>query len=879
MIKKKISIIVIISLLSISIILFSNKQNHYIKKNYIANIKNNSNKKYNSSLSSDYRKIFKGILFQINALENAKKNNDFIYKSYSNIYKFNINYSKTQKKIFKNKINIANLSITKEIYILNSIKNIVYIHPYNYLKFIESKNYIIPTNYSIKKTDTPLILNNSETYTYKINNSNTNIDSISYQSEEALIGGKSISSLISNSKTLLISKPNFNYNNVFYFSNNTNSLKTLNKNTSVLKVSNKNNSETRNKFISNLKANQIDNSKNTTHPQSRKKNTSNYIIHHPYIIVVPIIGFAFITALIVGLTKETQTTMSKKSVASIVAELEQTSADINPSSPDSIVKSKTTDATQSSGAELDLIQDIISSDDSIPNVDTSPYFTYARQNNYQTSKQSEINTSTTDHFNSTLNYPYSDSPYFESPSLADKSVFIHKTGTKRKNYSRISGYDYKDTKKLRLTEYQDISNSDLVNSAHPIISQDRTGVIVTEGPTIPIIQASEPNFITDEHKIKLNKVGLSNPKIISSRTERSDLKAQKSSKLLIMKNKRRVAKTTTVYQYDKPIVSAHLYSVSSHAQREELNIPIQYSSQTRENLPECNYPSLGVLPAQEINKQWPPLDYVLSNEGFFRFLYNIRSVNEKMSLGSSGTLLFYHFRCQISDFLYLENILPNMGTSDINPHIIRENIQSKLIEWGMIYRGKSNYNSKSNELICITYNNIVPVCSTRAKTTHGWFPQPVFRRNYMREKITKEEYDRIKMYSDEFDQYLTILPFLKESSDYYNNLSLKLKDNRFKDSISVRSDERNKFIANQILLDLKEVVVSYRDHLNVSWMKPSDVIESEPSKFIDVPNYTRQFFNTSLVRSNFGNIDNTGLSEKNITDGFKAFFNNYDFKL
>ena len=223
---KQIIIIGIISLLATGIILSSNwnyfiqnnDNNNHLVSSYQLNTNENIYTKYSQEESS--------IMFQINVLNSAISRNNIMYQQYNNVFKHNINYVRIQRNTIRNRINVANSSIKHEIDILNNMKNIVYNHPYNYLKFFQSKNYTLPQIVSQKQINHSYSLNNIKTYTQNINNSNTSVKNISYQSEEATIGIGAITSITSASKTLIFSKVHFNYGSVYYFSSNLNNLST-----------------------------------------------------------------------------------------------------------------------------------------------------------------------------------------------------------------------------------------------------------------------------------------------------------------------------------------------------------------------------------------------------------------------------------------------------------------------------------------------------------------------------------------------------------------------------------------------------------------------------------------------------------------------------
>ena len=288
---KQILVIGIISLLATGIILSSN-WSYFIKNNDTNNNALASYQISGNNFYSNYRKNEGSILFQINVLKSAIRRNNFMYKSYSKVFAHNISYIKNQKSSMKNRISIANSSIKHELDILNTMNNIIINHPYNYLKFFQSKNYTLPgiisqSNNNISSSSS---INNIETFRSSTNKSNTTISNISYQSEEAAIGIGSISSMISGAKTLIFSKVNFNYNNIYYFSTYTDNLTTLNQFKNTYISSNSQNSAKNNQFIKNNDTNSLNQTTNNLTFSFLHNNIIDYIKNKPYVVAAPLGG-------------------------------------------------------------------------------------------------------------------------------------------------------------------------------------------------------------------------------------------------------------------------------------------------------------------------------------------------------------------------------------------------------------------------------------------------------------------------------------------------------------------------------------------------------------------------------------------------------------
>ena len=260
-----------------------------IKKNSLINTKNCNSKWINEA---------KNINSKINILNAALNNNKTICVDYNIIYSNSIYYNILQKKNIENKIYDSNLSIIKELKILYKMQNIINNHPYNYLEFFQAKCYSVPKIY-LNRENKSDIISNIKTYNYKINRNSENLSNISFQSEEALIGFGNINSEVSSTKSLVFSKININYNNIFYFSSYLNNLVSLNllakNHYSFLSNLFPNRSIFINKDKINYKQ-KITNSKNKLSDETSKE---NIISNKPYIIASPLfIGSGIIVSIL-----------------------------------------------------------------------------------------------------------------------------------------------------------------------------------------------------------------------------------------------------------------------------------------------------------------------------------------------------------------------------------------------------------------------------------------------------------------------------------------------------------------------------------------------------------------------------------------------------
>ena len=282
---KKLLILSIISIFTGSSILpITNK----LRKKSQNIVNSDKNKTSNSDSTINYIDEKINISFQINILKNAISKNNFIFKESNVMFKHTIYHIGIQKKYLRNKIKLCNLSIIHELNILYNIKKILNNHPYDYLSILQNRNYILPNSYFTNNNKGINVLNNVETCNYKIINLNTDFNSISYNAEESIVGFESITSLISNTKSIIFSKIHFYYGNITYFSGYLNNLTTINQFTNLNKLSGNNNLDKNNEFINKPDIYYKKKSMNCKNDLSKISSNSNNKIHKSYVIFTPL---------------------------------------------------------------------------------------------------------------------------------------------------------------------------------------------------------------------------------------------------------------------------------------------------------------------------------------------------------------------------------------------------------------------------------------------------------------------------------------------------------------------------------------------------------------------------------------------------------------
>ena len=299
---KNICVVGVLLFIVSSFILRSNSR--YFKKNNNNNIYQSSYKINATNFYTNYKREERKIIFQRNILNNAINRNNYIYQSYNKAFVHNISYISNQKSAIRDKISIANSSIKHEIGILDDMINIIYNHHYNYLQFYKTENYSIPEIVYPNNKKKILSINNIETYTSKITKSSVTIGNIFYQGEEDAVGIKNVSSSISAINKLIFLKVNFDYKNIFYYSNNFNNLLFIDQVKKTYNSTNNYNTTKNNQFIITKNKNLQQASKNNPSTILKKNNITKYIKNKPYVVAIPLSGILIIgiTGLAIGLS-------------------------------------------------------------------------------------------------------------------------------------------------------------------------------------------------------------------------------------------------------------------------------------------------------------------------------------------------------------------------------------------------------------------------------------------------------------------------------------------------------------------------------------------------------------------------------------------------
>ena len=806
--------------------------------------------------NTEYKDEKENILFQIKALKCAITQNISLYNAYKKIFSYNLNYSNSIKKILKNKIYIANLSIDNEIKILYKIKYIVNIHHYSYSKLLEINNYSIP-KILLCTTKKKLVTKNSiKEYSAKLNKTCDNINNISYQSEEELIGFCGITSTISSSKSLFISKINLNYNYILCFSNYLGKLINFNKFVNKNIIVNNRHLITKNQFIS----------KSNIHLKIKSNNKKSYfssntekiknISHKTWIIAIPATTLVLIMAVLKMLRHKKRPYPEQDRIETIQRETQIPRIDNNenPVLINELSKSNNEDneilpvisqeydylmhdiVTFSHDEPLTSYNSKLSTTDSatkltkdVPNVSFpllhnehlgEDHSTLYLQRNYEQMQDNHGLISGSNNYSQLVEpilFPsYSngdekvqrnDLYLFSNPNVASCSSNYH---------SQLSSFDEFNTSD------QDNLIEHIMNDE---VSYVPTSDIPGNYPVSDIVDEWEKNFNTS--------VRVTNKKDHGEETFMPTQNQESKPGEATYKQNRTLSTMTgaSCVLDDKMFIST-------------VDINFLFSLDPT---------------------QW---DY------FFRKLYKLKI--------PYSNILYNCFNTRITNFLYqrrfsylLNERPPNIARAllHIKNILIRE--RKKLKKMNTNY---DQYPSDYDALIRFTSSKEAKKRNYRIiSTNNGWFEHPSFqhREKFITWELTKEKYDYILQQHRRFDRIKSIISELADAPEHNKRVSEYLLSR----AQSVEPENTHtvflKSMSEEIYADMKELIDKYESFSDISEVNvetlsekidPPEVVRRWKEKF----NFVWKFQNSKLIREDYG-LHQTGINEYQLLNEIKKY--------
>ena len=898
--KHKLIILGILSVFSTSII-FSKRNTQLIKgNNNFTNI--SVQKPKDNNFYKNYYKEIESISYEINTLKNATIRNNLILKKSNMLFNHNINYINVQKKKIRNKINFSNLTITYELDNLYDIKNIITNHPYDYIPIIKEHNYSIPNIYLENNIKNSNAQNNIRTNTYKMYNCSVNINSISYQSEEDTASIRSTISFVSSLKILTIYKVNFNNYNILYFSHDVNNLTTLDKyhRNNYQRINN--NLNTNNKFINDKKIS------NKGTPLS-SNNSIKYLKNKQYIFITPIfiIGLVGVIYMVFGKSKWRQKYINNhkkfKNNPNKLPELELEPLNSNGKNKGE-KKASNNDETKS---KVNQDTDNPESLSKLNNVSNSPWEDDS-SNNIQSADVSKANGLYEYHGQidessepSQLIADIKDRryPVNEHDNLAKDPISGILESIKSLESFLVTPLDRNSASHPSNSNYQHESLSESVinqplsfepSSSNDFSSSSDSNFDSYSGGLVQLIQ----HIITqDDDNISDDNSDINQTKIMDTHDNHS------SEPIYTHDSHLRTDCCNDGLISDDGLISADSFNdsqsvlnISWYSQTHWLEITYHGEYYVIQN---DEYPkNIGVRIMQHklLNKSHTPINPIHysknyktdesgsslidsnipnelikkiinapahSKELFYKALHKKRTDRELRILGS--------FKYRTSSYLLQmhlssveQRIKPNSSHmfSFINMQL------DNAVNHGLTDIQKKEALFYLKKVTKFKFKKRIQ-WGKSSSTMYGWFQKPLtkYKRTFTTENITKADYKYMKNQIEKFENMLALLPSNLENYAYYTVLLDEISTTSDYSALDHTMSKIDRFIAYEILHDLKEVIDGYKSLINIKEVNAELLAENLKRRII-FPHYTNLFGETCLLRDDFGNISYAGLTEKSL---------------
>ena len=825
---------------------------------------NNISENKKDSVNESFNPVDKNkkIIFQIDILKNTMLMNNYIFKNYNKIFSHNINYITYQKNIIKRKIDIANNSICQELNILNEMKNILENHPYNYLQLFQDNNYYIP---DISLNNNRKISNNIKNikcFSSKLNKKYANISSIFYQSEENTVGADKTISLITTVRLLIFKKVNFKYSNILYFSHNLNNLSTLNKyhKNRHLKV--------KNNLINNIKTNYKSESNDNKH-------NTKYLKNKLYIYITPFFLIGLISVFIMAGGKGERARRYLKLGRRVPNNPNQSKLKELNSLENTEEKSSVNNNGINESQSDEYLTDRISYVDARSMEDSQSYIfrpdktvkSTSNMIDHDISTEKEMFDISTDNeldesgdmlawvspFNS-MDFDDLYSQITDYPPVPDEFMDVKWKSASpdsihSENYS-ISNMKKEDISSLKVNSRNDKDESGTVQDEYIEVQEKGINELVSTSSTkhSKIVSGLRKRTLLDDNIDKIIKEETNNWKKYTK-----GLKITKDSNFY------------TIESTEFPAgIPAFINLSSKH--RPKL-IPILHTYNPGSVIPEyfTKGPEFFLLHSKEkeiaLVKKWFGKINVM-REIFCNILYKHRKYGQMCSTNN--------FLVQMHSYFYQLDLSSKEQWTRPNSHSIFSYINDKVDS------STNNALTEDEEYIALAYIKHITkfelrqeAITTNTFTTHGWFRLPSIyqKRNINSNNITKEDYEYLQKQLKKLNNIELLLPETFKTSEYHKILLYEIKTNKINPDIS----QLNKFIANEILNDLKEVVRRYKSLINIKDIN-KDELPKKLKKRIKFPDYLWKFsHNTFLERNGYDGISHNGISEDLLFTLFDIF--------
>ena len=760
---KKIIVSCLILLLTSSFVYFYNKH-HHINRIIIKNPSDNINISPFYNHNTEDRKIYS----EINVLKEIILRNNFIFNGYKKIINHNINY---QKNTLYKRVKFANLSIYNEIKILSNMKNIINIHPFNYLEIFQENNYYLPKISSIISQNKFSSTSDIKIFNRKITSTNPRLNSIIYNSEEVFVGIKSMGALISDSRLLIFSKDNFINGNVYYFSKDLNILTTYNKYVHTKKYNDKNKLVSENKFIKKLKPK----SKNIymyskSDLSNKDKNQSSRVNKKVYISFSALLLVAGIIIVILGKEK----VFNKRK-------------GYNPRRKFNIYSDQKGDVKITGG------------------IQTKHDSAGIRLNHLQ----KHIKNRDYDSDNSEYD---SDNSGYDSDNSVEKSYNVGDT------HYRLDNPEY----------IMDLR----VNLREDVVHTDRE--LLPTGKYMFLSKISERKNMPDAEN--------------DTMMDSSDVLANSSE-------------GDTYY----PVLFANCVPKKAHSYHMEDNDYL-YEDELLGSLSKEGEEEI-LDNSKKINliSSWLKFeDYQYT--GFYKSLL---AQNARTRYVSNRT-----FGKQVESFLYQTKLSSLQEWRRPKSQHIFSSVKAKIM-----HSNDQTLSDIDRDEAIATLSHITSfkfreeVYSKHTKVTdYGWFKTPYYhlKRSLTSDNITREEYEYIKEVNRKFDNMDLLLSSCMNSNDCFKTLLNQIDEGTTIPVLNSEISQQDKYIANEIMLDLRELIKKYKSCIVINHID-TKLLKEHVSKRIEFPEFIERFKRSQIIKTVYDGPRVFGTTENRIFEVLNDF--------
>ena len=231
------------------------------------------------------------------------------------------------------------------------------------------------------------------------------------------------------------------------------------------------------------------------------------------------------------------------------------------------------------------------------------------------------------------------------------------------------------------------------------------------------------------------------------------------------------------------------------------------------------------------------------------------------------------FNAHVTSFIHQKKLNSSEGWNGPNSRIIFSNVKQRIILSNDHTLTDSDRKEAMSIQDVIEFNIRKGVKSRNtAITTNGWFkiPENKLKRVLQHKTITTGDYHYLESQNKQFDNIKLLLSNYTDSKKYFKTLPDEIDSITVKSSTNSEITQLDKFIANEILLDLRELVDSYKSLINIQRIDVRRLEDSLETRHI-FPLYIEYFKRSNVVKTVFDSPRVFGSFENDIFKLIRKF--------